>query len=327
MPKFISCDWGTSTLRLRTIDMDKMSVLAEALSSQGISGTFDLWKQSGKKEAERLFFYQSILAGQIEKLEGQLDFSLQDVPLIISGMASSNIGMLELSYKEVPFSADGHDVYIETIEATDDFKHLILMISGAKTPNDVMRGEETQLIGCLIDDKEDQLFIFPGTHSKHVMVKNGKVQDFKTYMTGEFFELLSKKSIISNAVEENTTLSNDDILKSFEKGVADSLHSNILHGSFLVRTNYLFEKLSKEENYCYLSGLLIGTELNVIINISMPITVVSDGSLMKFYSAALRKLGVDKVRYLDAGKAVMDGHCKIYNLYKSKLTGRQPFIK
>ena len=49
MPKFISCDWGTSALRLRIIDIDKMSVLAEAVSAQGISGTFELWKQREKR--------------------------------------------------------------------------------------------------------------------------------------------------------------------------------------------------------------------------------------------------------------------------------------
>ncbi len=149
MEKFISCDWGTSALRLRLVDTDNISVLAEVVSSRGISGTFDLWKQSGKQESERLSFYQSILAGQIRKMEEQLNFSLQDMLLIISGMASSNIGMMELPYKEAPFGTDGQDLLVKIIEAGDDFKHTILMISGVKTENDAMRGEETQLIGCL----------------------------------------------------------------------------------------------------------------------------------------------------------------------------------
>lgn len=326
MPKFISCDWGTSALRLRAVDINNMVVLAEVAGLPGISATFELWKQSGKQEGERLAFYQSALTKKVIKLEEQLNFSLQDVLLIISGMASSNIGMMELPYKEVPFGTDGHDLYIKTIEATDDFKHKTLMISGTKTGNDVMRGEETQLIGCLNgNDKEDQLFIFPGTHSKHVRVKNGEVVDFKTYMTGEFFELLSKKSVLSNAVEENKDLLNATCLKSFEKGVTDSLHSNLLHSSFRVRTNHLFGKLSKQENYCYLSGLLIGTELKELITIRMPLNVVSDELLIKLYSTALSKLGIHKVKYLDAGKAIMEGHCKIYNLYKPELIAGQPF--
>jgi 2-dehydro-3-deoxygalactonokinase len=320
MPKFISCDWGTSVLRLRVVDINTRVVLAEVAGLTGISGTFELWKQSGKPEGDRLSFYQAILTKQIIMLEKQLNFSLQHVPLIISGMASSNIGIIELSYKEVPFRTDGHDLYIKTFDATDNFRHKALVISGVKTGDDVMRGEETQLIGCLNDnDKEDRLFIFPGTHSKHVMVKNGKVVDFKTYMTGEFFEVLSKRSILSGAVEDNDSLLNGINLKSFEKGVTDGLYVNILHSSFLVRTNYLFEKLSKKENYHYLSGLLIGTELKELVTIKMPLTVVSDELHIELYRTALQKLGIYDVKYQDAGKEVIKGHTKIYDLHEPEL--------
>ena len=56
---------------------------------------------------------------------------------------------------------------------------------------------------------EEQVFIFPGTHSKHVTVKNGNVIDIKTYMTGEFFELLSVKSILSATIEKTVDLNNE----------------------------------------------------------------------------------------------------------------------
>ena len=120
-------------------------------------------------------------------------------------------------------------------------------------------------------------------------------------------------------MEENHNLLNADNLKSFEKGVADSLDLNVLHSSFLVRTNNLFGKLSKQENYLYLSGLLIGTELKELISNTSSFTLVSDELLRKFYGTALRKLGINKVKYMDAGKAVMEGHSKFYNLYKSTL--------
>jgi 2-dehydro-3-deoxygalactonokinase len=87
-----------------------------------------------------------------------------------------------------------------------------------------------------------------------------------------------------------------------------------------VRTNQLFGKLSMQENYCYLSGLLIGTELKGLINTSVPLTLVGDESLLKLYNAALQKLGIADIKYQDAGKAILKGHNKIYNLYKSKLS-------
>ena len=207
------------------------------------------------------------------------------------------------------------------IEATAEFNHAMLIISGARTADDAMRGEETQLIGCLNEiDKEEQLFIFPGTHSKHVGVKDGKIVDVKTYMTGEFFGLLSKKSILSNDIEEDQSILNADKAKIFEKGISDSLHSTLLHSSFRVRTNHLFDKLSKKENYYYLSGLLIGTELKELMNIEIPITIVGDQLLMSYYTTALVKLGLHGIQYQHAAKAVINGQYRIFSLHQSKLT-------
>ncbi|MEO6329713.1 MAG: 2-dehydro-3-deoxygalactonokinase [Ginsengibacter sp.] len=318
MQKFISCDWGTSVLRMRLIHTDNLSVLAEVVSPQGISATFNLWKQSEKLEGERLSFYQSILTEQIKKLEEQTVIPLQNVPLIISGMASSNIGMMELAYKEIPFNVTGNDLNVKWIEETNELKHKTLLISGVKTANDVMRGEEAQLAGCGNDNNnsEYQLFIFPGTHSKHVSVKEGKAVDFKTYMTGEFFELLCKKSTLSGGVEDNEDLFDKDNFKNFEKGVKDSISENILHSSFLVRTNYLLNKLTKKENYYYLSGLLIGTELKELKNISVPLVLVSNKQLKEIYLAALRIFGLEETKVLNADEVLIAGHYRIYNQNK-----------
>ena len=320
MTKFISCDWGTSALRLWLVDANTLNVLAEAASINGISATFESWKKSGAQETGRLFFYQSLLSEQIKGLESQLNLSLDNIPIVISGMASSSIGMIELPYKEIPFSADGHNLNTEIVEATPEFNHAILMISGAKTTDDAMRGEETQLVGCLKENAtEERLFIFPGTHSKHIIIKDGEVVSIKTYMTGEFFYLLSKKSILSNDVEEDQQLTDATNTKGFTQGVSDSQHSSLLHSSFRVRTNNLFKKLSKKENYYYLSGLLIGTELKELIGVKVPITIIGEESLIKYYSIALAQLGLHGIRYQDAAKAVINGHYKLLSLYQSKL--------
>ncbi len=319
MQPFISIDWGTSVLRIRLVDVNTMSVLAEETNSTGISSTFELWKQSSKTDDQRLSFYQNILLREIKNLEEKTTIQTNRLPIIISGMATATIGMKNISYKEIPFSTSGHDLIVEIAEATNDGPHKMLLISGARTNNDVMRGEETQLTGSIDSaDKHQQLFIFPGTHSKHAIVKDGQVINFKTYMTGEFFELLSKKSILSNSVERIDDLTNQENLRSFEKGIDDSLSVNILNSVFQVRTNDLFKYLSKQENYCYLSGLLIGTELQELKADTL-CTIVCDETIGKFYKIALRKLKINKVKYVEAGKAVVKGHCRFFDLYKEQL--------
>jgi 2-dehydro-3-deoxygalactonokinase len=352
MDKMISCDWGTSSFRLRLVKNSDLSILALRHSSQGILTTHALWsaqtasgsQSQGRQrqgDGRRLSFYQAVLREAIRSIEEEHGLSLSGVTVVISGMASSSLGMLELPYKELPFLVDGSDLRIETLYADEFFNHDTLLISGARTGDDVMRGEETQLVGCGAagmgtgigaseqvvrwelgdrlqgvgqDPGGEAIFIFPGTHSKHVVVKEGRVVTFKTFMTGEFFELLSKKSILAGDVEDAASVEDGEIAGGaarFKEGVQEGAGGNLLHGSFLVRTNRLLRGVSKDENFHYLSGLLIGAELKELVGVGAPVTVVGEGVLRDHYVAALGILGVKGVRVVDAGEAVVRGQGRI----------------
>lgn len=309
MKRFISGDWGTTNLRLRLVDSEHQQILGEITSSQGIAATFGEWQTTA---AQRLSFYQSVLLRQIHHLQEQAHLSLEGLPLVLSGMASSSLGMLELPYQPVPFGATGEELCRRDIPASAGFGHHILLVSGVRTADDVMRGEETQLIGALsTGDKGEhiasgeRLLIFPGTHSKHVRVKDGQALSFSTYMTGEFFHLLSTKSILAGSIA--VPFSPEGLPPSFKKGVEDSRHSGLLHNAFLVRTNQLLGAGSKEDNYYYLSGLLIGEELRYIP--AIPLTIVSTGRLQEHYLAACHHLGLTDIDIVDADQALIKGHC------------------
>jgi 2-dehydro-3-deoxygalactonokinase len=345
MDKMISCDWGTSSFRIRLVNNSDLSILATRSSAQGILTTHALWSgraQGGGQsqgqplqgDRSRLSFYQSILGEAILDLGKELGLSLDGVPVVISGMASSSLGMLELPYKELPFFADGSDLRVETLYAHELFKHNMLVISGVKTGDDVMRGEETQLVGCESGLGGERVIIFPGTHSKHVLLGEGRVISFKTYMTGEFFELLSKKSILAGDVEtrevgeagERGAAGFHRIMEEFhatrfEEGVREGVEGNLLHGAFLVRMNRLLRGISKKENHDYLSGLLIGAELKELVggNPSLKeeagrkpaLMIVGEEALCRRYVTALGILGLDGVRVLDGGEAVVRGQVRI----------------
>lgn len=174
MGKFISCDWGTSSFRLRLVEMTGVAVIAEENSADGVARVFDLWKQTGRPENSRFSFYVERIRTGIGSIEKKSGYSLEGIPVVISGMATSTLGMIDLPYKELPFAVDGSDAVTRLLRLSDDFKHDMLFISGVKSDHDAMRGEETLLVGCVHDGEKERLFIFPGTHSKHVAVKNGK---------------------------------------------------------------------------------------------------------------------------------------------------------
>src|SRR5882672_11248539 len=103
MDKFFSCDWGTSSFRLKLIDANSLHVIASETSSQGIAQTFELWKQGNQPEEKRISFYSGFIREHIKTLEKNLNDSLDYLPVILSGMASSDIGMFQLPYKKLPF--------------------------------------------------------------------------------------------------------------------------------------------------------------------------------------------------------------------------------
>ena len=101
--------------------------------------------------------------------------------------------------------------------------------------------------------------------------------------------------------------------KAFEAGIKEGLHSNLLNNSFKVRTNHLFHKLTPQENYHYLSGLLIGTEIKEIAGSDLDITLVSNPHLHSQYNMAF-DLVMNKTRSLkiqNADEAIVAGQLKI----------------
>ena len=70
---------------------------------------------------------------------------------------------------------------------------------------DVMRGEETQIVGALTaaPDLADAVVVLPGTHSKWMTVEHGRLSRFATAMTGEVYGLLRRESILARSQPDN----------------------------------------------------------------------------------------------------------------------------
>ncbi len=313
----LSCDWGTSTFRLKLFNIKSAEIVAGISNEQGIKKVYERWSELEKPQ-DRIAYYCSFLKQQIDDLQKNCDQHIDGLPVMISGMASSSIGMHELPYGGLPFSLDHPDVKSEFFEADDQFPHDTYLISGLQSSRDVMRGEETELIGLFATAGfSNGLYLLAGTHSKHVIVTNEKVTDFKTYMTGELFDLLTSKSILSNSV----TKPRNGPGPAFKKGVTSSLNSNVLHELFTIRARDILHRSDPAENYDYLSGLLIGTELKDIRQEQAgKIVLAGNEWLQKYYTAALNilDLNFNQIDISNTGNitslghlAILGGLCKI----------------
>ncbi len=307
MKHWLSLDWGTSSFRLKLISTNDQSILLENTDLVGIAEMHrnieQTWPPLSGEERQK--FFLATLKKAISQLEKSAGFSLKNTAIIASGMITSTLGMSNLPYVDFPVDLKKPQIERYFLAPTASFEFPLLLISGGKTPTDVMRGEETLLIGAYHLLAKDGLLIFPGTHSKHVWIENGVARDFKTYMTGEIFEILSKHSILSASIHPSKF---EKYRTAFLKGVEDAQKTEFTQVIFGVRTKQLFEQLTKEENFQYLSGLCIGAELqNMQSNTLM---LICGGKLEAQYKAAIELL------YPDAA------HIKV-NETKALLAGQQ----
>lgn len=323
---FLGCDWGTSTFRLRLFNIAENKVVDELVTHEGVANTFNSWQaDQGKTIISREQYFRQKLKLYIDSLAEKLLLNLDDIPVMISGMASSSIGMLLVDYADIPFSLDGSNAKFVQIPADKNFSNDIVLISGVKSCDDVMRGEETQVLGLMSMLQEERfhyekaMLILPGTHSKHIQIEGDAITNFQTFMTGEVFELLSKHSILKDSVgEKKSGIFSEDDMDAFKKGVHASANSSLLHNIFSVRTNQLFDHFDKNQNSHYLSGLLIGSELRSLsFSDEVPIILCSNSNLHKFYKLGLETLGLKKrtnflsVEMID--RATFAGQLKLFN--------------
>lgn len=272
-------------------------MLGERLAPQGIAATFAAWKQGqSRSKTDRETFYGQFLKSQIEVLAQSLNRSLDGFPLVVSGMASSSIGLAEVPYATLPFALDGSGVCSRWLEARPDFNHRMLLLSGVSSGHDVMRGEETQLIGLrdALPAHAPGVLIMPGTHSKHLHIQDDFLSHFQTFMTGEVFEAMITHTILRESVDPtdlSRRLAQDQ--KPFDQGVRAGCSGNLLQRLFTVRTNQLFGHFNRTPNALYMSGLLIGSELGQLTqNTSAQLILCGDNNLAPFYERALFVLGM-----------------------------------
>jgi 2-dehydro-3-deoxygalactonokinase len=212
---------------------------------------------------------------------------------LISGMAGSRQGWREAPYCPCPSGFEDIAQHLQWIE-----KDRIGIVPGLSAFNDqtpdVMRGEEIQIFGALSNLQiAEAEFVLPGTHSKWAMVAGGHIQSFKTFMTGEFYALLSQHSILAKTCLPDAPWKKDVFLE----GVMQSQKlGGLLHHAFSARSLALFEKLNPAQSSSYISGLLIGEEIKSArssqTGMNTPLFILGNSQLTQRYACALAALEI-----------------------------------
>lgn len=259
----IAIDWGTTSFRAYRLD-SQGTILETRSAPKGI-----LAVPAGG--------FETVLHEQIQ--------SWHDRPIVMSGMVGSRQGWVEAPYVPCPAG------FGEIAAAMREVGKGIWIVPGVSCRDesgvpDVMRGEETQVLGA----ERDGLFCLPGTHSKWVEVRAGRIERFSTAMTGEVYAVLKSHSILGRMMEQGRTHA-----AAFRSGVERSGEpGGLLHHLFGVRTKGLMGELDAAGSSSYLSGLLIGHELRAVRPRSF--MVLGEPRLAELYSEAAAALGCETER-------------------------------
>jgi 2-dehydro-3-deoxygalactonokinase len=294
---FIAGDWGTSHSRFMLCDaegrcLDRREGPGAAASRGRYAEVFDAataeWHRQGA------------------------------LPAVLCGMVGSAIGWLEMPYLACPADLG------ELADAPGSPRAGIVLVPGMRCTNplgapDVMRGEETQLLGALTLVPAlamgRQLVCLPGTHTKWASLHDGVLQEFLTAPTGELFAVLCEHSLLVR--DRATPL--DHRLPEFELGLAEAAkHAGmLLHQLFQARSLRLDRQLTAEGAASWTSGLLIGADVGAALELfgahqdDAPVYVIGAPRLVENYSIALAKRG-RKSLGVDGDRASLAGLTQIF---------------
>jgi 2-dehydro-3-deoxygalactonokinase len=180
-----------------------------------------------------------------------------------------------------------------------------------------MRGEETQIRGFLsIFSNFDGIICLPGTHTKWVHVSAGEVISFRTFMSGELFDLLSKYSVLKHSVKSDGW---DD--KEFKSAVSESISNpqKIFSDFFKLRADHLLKQVEQSELRSKLSGYIIGAELAGAKPywLGQNVVILGNNNLSKIYKIALEGQGIF-AQQIDATECTLNGLAQAFSLISGR---------
>ena len=288
----IGVDWGTTRLRAFRITADG-TIRDRRESPRGIQNLPDgryaetlreeigPWLAAGEDRV--------LLSGAIGSRQGWKDAAYVPCPAGVAELAAALV--------DVPFTW----ARVKLVPG--------LSASGESGVPDVMRGEETQVIGVLAEFGGAGTACLPGTHSKWAQVENGRIVRFTTHMTGEAYAALGSHTILARMMREGAP---DPA--AFDAGVTRSGEpGGLLHHVFGVRALGLAGKLDDAASASYLSGILIGHEVRAALPAPGTVVhVIGTPELTALYARAIAACGGYAERHdgeaAARGMALIGGH-------------------
>lgn len=290
VPGLIGIDWGSTSLRAWLIGAGG-ALLEEMTSNEGAS-TLDGHAAFVAAFDEVTLAWRAAHPG---------------LPLVACGMVGSSHGWLDVPYVRC---AAGQAELAAGMARVPGGPLIVpgLLFDEPDLPPDLMRGEETQILGALHAEPGlagASCIVLPGTHSKWAQVVAGQVTRFSTWMTGELYAVLRQHSVLGRLITANPEEDHAAFLAGVEAARRHG-EQGLSHQLFAVRSLGVTQRMPAGGLADYLSGLLIGHELCAGLAWRMrhgladePLVLIGAPRLCARYAEALAQLGAPAALVLD----------------------------
>ena len=302
-PALIAGDWGTSNLRLWLCSADG-TVLARK-AGPGVASVDTPFPQL------------------LQALVADWRSAHGDLPIVLCGMVGSNIGWTQAPYVPCPAGAGQIGARCVALEHGS-----VRIVPGLSCTNrldapDLMRGEETQILGALQLDpalrQGQRLLCLPGTHTKWVALGGGVIRDFLTAPAGELHALLSRHSVLvadSPGDAQPAAAANGAAFARGLEQVRQFPDADLLQRLFQCRSRRLQGDLAPRDAGEFLSGLLIGADVQGALRLmtpgtGSPVHIIGAPLLTRRYARALELFG-SAAAEIDGEAAALAGLLQIH---------------
>lgn len=214
------------------------------------------------------------LRNAIRSLEKKAHCTPQCV--LAAGMITSAEGLYELPHVVAPAGKDLLSKHIKMKVFDDICEYPFFFVPGVRTGpcptclggldrTDVMRGEETEIIGLLTMKKlkEEWLFLHLGSHTKAIRIdKQGRIVASVSTLSGECADVLRTRTILSSSLGRPAGAKLSEHF--FHSGVLHGCRNGLLRALFAVRLLSENSHYSRTDIYSFFLGSLIASDFQAI---------------------------------------------------------------
>jgi len=271
--RLLGIDWGSSNRRAYVVDAAG-ACLATRADDQGMLAV------------------RPDFAGSFAALVASMAIG-PDVPAVASGMVGSAQGWREVPYLDIGVPLEALPDHVVRVDDPRAGRPCFIVPGYVQRGEhvDVMRGEETQLLGAVALGRRDGWFVLPGTHSKWVHLADGVIRRIATFMTGELFAMVSAHGtlapLLAGAEEDDAAF-----VAGLDAARRGAPLSNALFG---VRARVVSGAMPAAQARSFVSGLLVGTEFVAAVGLAggtVPPTCIGSPVLRARYARAAVHFGI-----------------------------------